>query len=165
MPQFDITQFSSQIFWLILCFALLYSFVFFYTLPRLKKIERIRLQNTDKKIAQGNAYQEKIDRLNRQSDLQLAKAHDEAHQYIVAKTHEMNDHLNQYKIAIDQEIKIQYVGEEKAILKKFNKFSKLLSSNHEQHIIVLTDKIFKAYALDLPKLDKKSKLTRKQYVK
>ncbi len=49
MPQFDSTTFISQIFWLILCFIALYSFIDLVIVPRISKI----IEERDD-IIQGN---------------------------------------------------------------------------------------------------------------
>lgn len=53
MPQFDFTTYLSQLFWFAICFAILYSFVSYVILPRIKSIlnTRSNLINTDNSIA------------------------------------------------------------------------------------------------------------------
>jgi F-type H+-transporting ATPase subunit b len=63
MPQFDLTTYSSQIFWFILCFAMLYAAMHFIILPRIQKIiaERRNLIDTDAALA--DASEKKFDDL------------------------------------------------------------------------------------------------------
>jgi F-type H+-transporting ATPase subunit b len=49
MPQFDFTTYSSQIFWFIICFSMLYAFSHLVILPRIQAIlaERKRIIDLD----------------------------------------------------------------------------------------------------------------------
>lgn len=47
MPQFDLAVFLPQIFWLVICFTVLYTFTVGYSMPRLKKVYEERWQFTE----------------------------------------------------------------------------------------------------------------------
>ena len=69
MPQFDLTTYSSQIFWLILCFIVLYLFFAFIIIPRIANIIGEREQ-----IIEGNKnYAEKINNQIEQLKLDIDK--------------------------------------------------------------------------------------------
>ena len=69
MPQFDLTTYSSQIFWLILCFIALYLFFAFIIIPRIASIIGEREQ-----IIEGNKnYAEKINSQIKQLKLDVDK--------------------------------------------------------------------------------------------
>lgn len=69
MPQFDLTTYSSQIFWLILCFISLYLFFAFIIIPRIAGIIGEREQ-----IIEGNKnYAEKINSQIKQLKLDVDK--------------------------------------------------------------------------------------------
>ena len=69
MPQFDLTTYSSQIFWLILCFIALYLFFAFIIIPRIAGIIGEREQ-----IIEGNKnYAEKINSQIKQLKLDVDK--------------------------------------------------------------------------------------------
>jgi len=47
MPQFDLAVFLPQVFWLVICFTVLYAFTIGYSIPRLKKAYEDRWQHTE----------------------------------------------------------------------------------------------------------------------
>lgn len=74
MPQFDLTTYSSQIFWFILCFGALYATMHFMILPRIQKIiaERKNLVDADSALAAAsekkfNELQVKTDEIRREA--------------------------------------------------------------------------------------------------
>lgn len=57
MPQFDFATYSSQIFWLLLCFGIFFTYIKFYFLPKLENILIKRNQDIaliQKEIEQNN---------------------------------------------------------------------------------------------------------------
>jgi F0F1-type ATP synthase membrane subunit b/b' len=70
MPQFDFTTYSSQIFWLSICFAILYYFLQIIIIPRIDGIVRERKTKIDKDIATFHRLDSEIDSLrNKANDL------------------------------------------------------------------------------------------------
>lgn len=60
MPQFDITHYGSQIFWFLLCFAVLYLFVNLVILPRILSILQNRKNVIDTDLSSASELDEKI---------------------------------------------------------------------------------------------------------
>lgn len=76
MPQFDFSTFTSQIFWLLICFGIFYFCVSRIIIPRIASILSIRDEqiNSDKISAQD--LQSKIDEIQTKSDsLRKESAH------------------------------------------------------------------------------------------
>ncbi len=69
MPQFDLTTYSSQIFWLILCFIVLYLFFAFIIIPRIFNI----IGERDQIIEGNNNYAEKVNNQIEQLKLEIDK--------------------------------------------------------------------------------------------
>ena len=63
MPQFDLTTYSSQIFWLGICFAILYTCVSKIILPRITNIIKERSNSIDGDNAIAKDLNEKIESL------------------------------------------------------------------------------------------------------
>lgn len=68
MPQFDFTQFSSQIFWLLLCFAVLYYFASKIILPRIHEILSDRRNLISQNDADSAALKSQIADLQEQTN-------------------------------------------------------------------------------------------------
>jgi F-type H+-transporting ATPase subunit b len=95
MPQFDPEVFSSQIFWLVICFSILYFFVSKIIIPRVNEIisnremkisedessaisinqEILKLENTSKNLREkaNSAYQKSIDAILKDCALKREK--------------------------------------------------------------------------------------------
>lgn len=54
LPQFDYTTYSSQVFWFLICFSILYFFISKIITPRISKIieNRANIINSDKSVAE-----------------------------------------------------------------------------------------------------------------
>ena len=67
MPQFNFANYSSQIFWLLLCFGIFFSYVKFFFLPKLDGI--LAQRNSDIKKTQ-----EEIEKNNREAKANFAQS-------------------------------------------------------------------------------------------
>ncbi|MDA0617633.1 MAG: hypothetical protein O3A66_02815 [Proteobacteria bacterium] len=82
MPQFDFSTYSSQIFWLLFCFGVFYTYVRFFFLPKLDGIlskRNAEIKATQELIAQNNAQAEENYRNAKES---VAKTHELANKVI-----------------------------------------------------------------------------------
>lgn len=68
MPQLDFTTYSSQIFWLIICFTTLYFFVSKIILPRIAQIINERNLIIDEDLEKAKKLEEKISELNSKNE-------------------------------------------------------------------------------------------------
>lgn len=82
MPQFDITTYSSQIFWLVICFGLTFSGISQLILPRYKKILEQRVDFLEDKIKTTVCLQKEIVKLKMVRIQQLDKIQVETQQHI-----------------------------------------------------------------------------------
>ena len=73
MPQFDITTYSSQIFWLIFCFGLTFLGISQLILPQYKKILEQRINHLEDKIKRTVCLQKEILKLKAARMQQLEK--------------------------------------------------------------------------------------------
>jgi F-type H+-transporting ATPase subunit b len=87
MPQFDFTTYSSQIFWFFTCFAVLYYFMAFVILPRIKNI------TSERKAVIS-------------SDLSSADSIEEMTNEVRIRTQELMSGANsKYKLTLDESVK------------------------------------------------------------
>lgn len=104
MPQFDISSFPSQIFWLVVSFAVLYFLVATMVLPRIGKIVESRegkiqgdldaAQKANDAARIAAAEQEKaLSEARTQASGVVREATDKAAQHTTAKMHELGDKL------------------------------------------------------------------------
>jgi F-type H+-transporting ATPase subunit b len=68
MPQLDISNFSSQIFWLIICFTILYFYLSKIIIPRIDNIISTRKNIIEEDVNQSHILQQKIDKLQQESN-------------------------------------------------------------------------------------------------
>lgn len=76
MPQFDISTFSSQIFWFGLCFITLYYFASAIILPRIRDILEERKNAIDSDITSTQSLENDIEKINKETALLRQKATD-----------------------------------------------------------------------------------------
>lgn len=67
MPQLDISNFSSQIFWLIICFTILYFYLSKIIIPRIDNIISSRKNIIEEDVNKTYILQQKIDKLQQES--------------------------------------------------------------------------------------------------
>lgn len=63
MPQLDFTTYSSQIFWFLICFSILYFFLSKIILPRIGEIIKNRQDLIEENITKSEKLQKEIDEL------------------------------------------------------------------------------------------------------
>ena len=61
MPQFDVTTFSSQIFWLVISFAIVFVVAWRFALPRLNELKEIRQKRVDSDLERAAALKADAD--------------------------------------------------------------------------------------------------------
>lgn len=76
MPQFDFTTYSSQIFWLLLCFTTLYLTLHFVILPRIHGIIAARKNVIDSDNSAATKLDEQIDEIHSKTEKLRQEASD-----------------------------------------------------------------------------------------
>jgi F-type H+-transporting ATPase subunit b len=106
LPQFDLGFFPSQIFWLLVCFGLLFCFVNFYFFPRMQNIlqKRESTITTENKIFEHNikemealkeAHNKMIVDAKLSFNERIKKAEDEAKLFVSQKKSDIDGEFNQ----------------------------------------------------------------------
>ena len=106
MPQFDFTTFSSQIFWLAICFTILYIFISKVILPRIAEIKKIRQETIDQDQISAQDLEAKINKLEEKTNLVKKNANEKYQSQIDATLQEAKEEkekqLNELKDQIDE---------------------------------------------------------------
>lgn len=114
MPQFNPESFSSQLFWLAICFSVLYIFMSKVFLPRIKEI----LHNRNHDINHNTSLAEEIKEQANEIQITSKNLHDAA--------------SAQYKLAIDNAAKQATLKREEGLQNLRDQIAKLTEkSNHE----------------------------------
>lgn len=87
MPQLDTSTFPSQLFWLVVCFLVLYVILSFIALPKISRVLGKRAETVDEKINKASLYREQAEDLLVDYEKTLAQARDQAHQHYKASAH------------------------------------------------------------------------------
>ncbi|XVN41111.1 MAG: ATP F0F1 synthase subunit B' [Rickettsia endosymbiont of Argas persicus] len=109
MPQFDISTYYSQLFWLIITFSLLYICVYKFIAPKAERILNNRNFNIQDNIAQTDKLALEVEKLNRYYNKEVEKIKNEV------------DKLKKEKIdSLTAEFLIKKNKLEKELLKSIN---------------------------------------------
>lgn len=78
LPQLDVSTFSSQIFWLIIAFLLLYALMSKLALPRVSEILELRESDINNNLTRAETLQKEMEEIKASYEDALAEAHAEA---------------------------------------------------------------------------------------
>jgi F-type H+-transporting ATPase subunit b len=82
MPQFDVTTFSSQIFWLLVCFAILCAFMVMHLAPRLAATLEGRERRLQEDWERAKSLSLEVELMKTESRAQLRASQEKAHHLI-----------------------------------------------------------------------------------
>ena len=82
MPQFNANSFNSQLFWLLISFALLYLTINYFILPRIRENIRLRKNKIANDIERANSIKAEIEKLIAQSNIKLEDAKNQSQKII-----------------------------------------------------------------------------------
>ena len=141
MPQLDFTTYSSQIFWFILCFSILYLSTHFIILPRVRSIlsKRHDLIENDKNLAEE--INQQIDLINNEGQENLQKANLEYLQKIEEITKKSHQERDKSMVELKHKIELK-VKESRDEIKKFVDDSKASNTKIIQDLVqIIKNKI------------------------
>ena len=84
MPQFDITTFASQIFWLVVTFAIVFVFAWRIVLPRISATLEDRQRKIGDDLARAGELADQADEVMAAYEARLAEARGNAHEELHA---------------------------------------------------------------------------------
>lgn len=118
MPQFDPAVFPAQIFWLVICFAILMIYTVSVSVPKLKKLLEERWQKTEGyRIEAGRLGDEKDSTLY-DVESSLNGMRQKAHDIIAATLSDVDKDLSERKKSMVTLLKTQVSATEKAIMQE-----------------------------------------------
>lgn len=84
MPQFDTSTFASQIFWLVVCFAIVFLFAWRVVLPRITATLEDRQRKISDDLARAGELADQADEVMAAYEARLAEARANAHEELNA---------------------------------------------------------------------------------
>ena len=110
MPQLDVTTFPSQLFWLGVCFLLLYLILSFFLIPRVAGLLDKREAMREERLNLASTYREEAEGLLLAYENALAEARKEAHlhyQSIVNETmHKMAERKHEMVEKLQERLRV-----------------------------------------------------------
>lgn len=82
MPQLNTLTYSSQLFWLGICFFALYLILAYFILPKITRILEMREETIEEKLNKASTYREQAEDLRADYDRILEQAKEKAHQHL-----------------------------------------------------------------------------------
>lgn len=87
MPQLDPTSFPSQLFWLGVCFLVLYLLLSYIALPKISQVLEAREQSLEEKINTASTYREQAENLLAEYEEILKQAREKAQHHTQSVSH------------------------------------------------------------------------------
>ena len=134
MPQFNAKSFNSQLFWLIITFALLYIMITYFILPRIRENIRLRKNKIANDIERAESIKLELENMISQSNIKLEDAKNQAQvmikQTLLRSNKEYDNHINN----INKQIAKMQIENEK----KIAEYKKSLEKDIEKSAISLS---------------------------
>lgn len=90
MPQLDIATYSSQLFWLTICFISLYIFTLRVSVPRISKIMEIRWQRIEGSLKRADEFKKQADETRETFEASIKLAREKSHENLSKKINEVH---------------------------------------------------------------------------
>lgn len=153
MPQLDPGSFFSQVFWLIIVFSILFIFVNFLFLPKIKNVDSRRANIIKENLLNAEKNNKKIEELN-------VKIRDDMSNAKLRAEKQLKEAHDKSMLIFNQQLKKQtkkFEHEESELLKEIEIKKKEVLYNIDKYAIGLSDKIFKNI------LNKDQKMSKKEF--
>ena len=118
MPQFDLATFLPQVFWLIICFTVLYVFTVGYSMPRLKKAYDERWQHTQGTRLEAVKIYRQAQDLTEAYEKELDETRKKASHLVSSRLREISQETTDEKNRILAETKKSFVSGELLLLER-----------------------------------------------
>lgn len=138
MPQLDISTYFSQLFWLVLCFGVLYYYSSRWALPRLMQVLEERWQKTEGTLQRSKKIRAQAQDIKDTYEALLAQRRKEAHQEIDKITKDIASDISTRRQTVIGDIKNRMRIEETRILNKKNEIlsdAKEISQSLAENIV------------------------------
>lgn len=118
MPQFDVTTFASQIFWLCVCLTSLILFSARFSLPRLKRVFLSRWEKIEGSLQETEALNRQAEELVASYESELKRAKKRAHDVVLGTSRQASADLSRRKMELAKEHKKRFRDSELALANK-----------------------------------------------
>jgi F-type H+-transporting ATPase subunit b len=141
MPQLDVTTYTSQIFWLFVCFTTLLVVSIRVMLPRLTKILNEREERIEGKKELAATLKKRADDIQRAFEQHLIKVRKESHEEILKAVKSISVETEKAKREISSRIKERFLSHEAQIadrkdtaIKEIQEIAQSVTETIVQHI-------------------------------
>lgn len=141
MPQLDITTYTSQIFWLFVCFTTLLVVSIRVMLPRLTKILNEREERIEGKKELAAILKKQADDIQREFEHHLIKVRKESHEEILKAVKSISVETEKAKREISSHIKARFLSHEAQVadrkdttIKEVQEIAQSVTETIVQHI-------------------------------
>ena len=141
MPQLNPEFYVSQLFWLIICFAFLFIFLWRISLPRISSVLEKRANKINEDIKIAKQYQAETEEIQISIDNQLREAKTKTSDLIKLANVNLQDHATNELDKLD-----------KSIIIKLNEATSIIEKNKSDSLNKINDQIFDITKLTLSKI-------------
>lgn len=107
MPQFDVTTFATQVFWLIVCFSILCIMMKFIVVPRLTTALEERERRCQEDWEQSKDLNSSQEQMREESLARLSEARAKAHSKMHEVLHEIHLKKEERMALVDEELSLK----------------------------------------------------------
>ena len=134
MPQFNAKSFNSQLFWLVLSFAVLYIITTYIILPRIRENIRLRKNKISNDLERAESIKVEIEKMISQSDLKVEEAKSHVQKIIKDSLFRSDKEYNNQMETIKKQIANKQLEAERKIVE----YKKNIESNLSKSAISLS---------------------------
>lgn len=141
MPQLDISTYTSQLFWLGICFFILMAFTLCYSVPRLKKVLRARWEQSEGFRLEATRTAEEAQSIQVISETELNAARKRARTLMREARQMVESDSQERRSTIQEDIKRQMLDAEAQMQATFNQNLHELEKSMNRYVKLCVDKI------------------------
>lgn len=141
MPQLDISTYSSQLFWLFICFLSLYIFTSRVSIPRISRIMEARWQRIEGTLKTADEFKEEAEGIQKEFEEAIKGAREKAHQTMTAKRLEVNALMAERKKGISDMMATRLQSSEEKISQEREETLKEIKSIAESVALAAVEKL------------------------
>lgn len=140
MPQLDVSTYSSQLFWLGICFTIFNLAMSFWLMPRLQKSLKLRKEYVKKNNIDTKDILFEVDKIKQEIDHQLALARQSSREAIQKGIQELEEKQKETICKQDQILQERFVSYEKKINEQVDLIREEISPSTDDYVNQLLDK-------------------------
>lgn len=149
MPQLDVSTFTSQLFWLAICFFMMLFIMKHFIVPKIVETIEQRKNKIDGYLEKAASLKEQAEQTLEKYQAKMKEAEAKADEALVNASNEMNDFIAQKQQELQKDLNKKIQRAEKQILEVKNEARKEISSVAENLVALILNKI------DIQNIEKK----------